>query len=385
MLHRRLRGSILAACAAFALWTLLPAIAGADDAAPSDEPKTPSLEFKGLELAPDIKLYTDFQMDVSDAGVANAFHLTRGYLGMKFKMTDWFSARLTYDLTTVKGLPSAGTYDVVDDQVVIPDDNKFNASVAGRLKYAYVVLGIPPASMDICFGVAHTPWMDWIEHIEDTRFLRKVMWEQEFHYPSADFGVVWTGTVGDVIAYHGGVYNGEGYHGLENAGFKDVIGRITVRPIPHQKALAGLAFSVYAHGEFPIQDGEDTERRIGGAVTWRLADKIKSVDTAKASGDKLAVWYQIKHQAHGDPDDLANNLGMSFGVRVETPIRLFFIGRGDYFDEDLSAAGDSFWRAIGAVGVRVHPTFHFALNYQGMLPVSGDPEHLLGLHTEFHL
>ncbi len=375
---RRRLGVILAGVI---LGTVLPVAATASG---GDEGGA-ALRYKDIELAPDIKFYSDFQLDASDPDLANAFHLTRGYLGLKLKVTPWLGARITYDVTTIDDVPGSTDHHTGNDAVTHGGDNKINGSLVARVKYAYVKLGVLPAHLDIRFGVAHTPWMDWMEHIEDTRFLRKIMWEKEYHYPSADFGVVFTGTVGDVLAYHAGVYNGEGYHGLETVGFKDVIGRLTLRPIPHKKGLDGLAFSVYGHAEFPVEDGVETDRRVGGAVTYRMANEVKSVDTAKVAGDKFAVWLQAKHQAHGDPDALVKNLGLSFGARVELPANLFVIGRGDRFDPDLSADDDEYWQAIGALGIRLHHTFHLALNYQGTLPIEGDAQHLIGLHTEFRL
>ncbi len=381
---------------ALTLFALLIAWGGAapalsEDAHPDEAPDADKakpdgvLRYKGIEIKPDIKFYSDYQVQVSDPELANAFHITRAYLGMKLKVTPWLSARVTYDVTTVKDVAESGDYSVVDDGISV-SDHKVTGSLVGRLKYAYVNAKILPADLNIRVGVVHTPWIDWIEHIEDTRFLRKVMWEKEYHYPSADFGVAFIGHAGDVLVYHVGIYNGEGYHGIEEIGFKDVAARLSLRPAPHHKVLQGLQISAYAHGEFPLEDGEETDRRLGGAVTWRIADKIKDPDCHKVEGDKAAFWFQIKSGQHGDPaDHMANNLGMSFGARVELPAHLFVIGRGDRFDPDLDLDDDEYWRALGAFGVRAHKTFHVALAYQGKLPKVGDAEHVIGVHTEFRL
>jgi hypothetical protein len=368
---------LTAAAIAIACAVSQPSLAGETPGNTAD-PEPEVLRYKGIEVKPDIKFYSDYQIDLSDEDLGNAFHITRSYLGMKLEVTDWLSARVTYDVTTATDIAS---YDSVG-----LDQSKLQGSLVARLKYAYVNLGIAPIDSNLRIGVVHTPWIDWIEHIEDTRFLRKVMWEQEYHYPSADFGFAFIGHGGDRLAYHVGLYNGEGYHGIEETGFKDFIGRVSVRPAPDSKLVKGLQLSLYAHGEFPTKDGTETDRRLGGAVTWRLADKIKDPDCHKVEGEKLAAWYQVKLGQHGDPADaLTNNLGMSFGARVELPAHLFAIGRGDRFDPDLDTADDEFWRAIGAFGYRAHETFHVALAYQGELPVSGEAQHLVGIHTEFRL
>ncbi|MDP7113868.1 MAG: hypothetical protein QGH45_18000, partial [Myxococcota bacterium] len=273
----------------------------AEEAPPAVDAADPGvLRYKGVEIVPDIKLHSDYQIDVSDEELSNAFHVTRAYLGMKLKVTPWLSARVTYDITTVKDIGASGDYSVVDDGVSV-SDSKLTGALVGRLKYAYVNVGILPIDANLRVGVVHTPWLGWIDHIEGTRFLRKAMWEKEYHYPSADFGVAFIGHAGDVLAYHVGVYNGEGYYGLDQIGFKDVAGRLSMRPAPHHKVLQGLQISAYAHGEFPLEDGEETDRRLGGAVTWRIADKIKDADCHKVEGDKAAFWFQIKSGQHGDP------------------------------------------------------------------------------------
>jgi len=344
-----------------------------------------ALVYKGIEIKPDIKFYSDYQVDLSDEDLANAFHITRGYLGLKLRVTPWLSARVTYDLTTAKDIGASGYYSVVDDGVSI-DDSKLRGSFVARLKYAYVNLGILPIDSNLRIGVVHTPWIDWIEHIEDTRFMRKVMWEQEFHYPSADLGFAFIGHVGDVLVYHAGLYNGEGYHGIEEVGFKDVIGRVSIRPAPSSPVVRGLQLSLYGHAEFPLEHGIETDRRFGAAVTWRIADEILDPDCHKAEGEKVALWYQFKMGQHGDPaDEIPHSVGMSFGARVELPAHLFAIGRGDHFDPDMDVADDELWRILGVFGVRAHKTFHVALAYQGAIPVDGDPQHLIGVHTEFRL
>ncbi len=363
--------------------------ASADEAPPPAEAPPPGdgvLRYKGIEIKPDIKVYADYQVDLSDEDHANAFHLTRAYLGLKLKVTKWLSGRVTYDVTTVKNVAASGDYSVVDDGISI-SDHKLHGSVVGRIKYAYVDAKVLPADFAIRAGVLHTPWIDWAQTLEDTRFLRRTMWEHEYKYPSADFGIAFIGNAGNVLTYHLGIYNGEGYSGLEEIGFKDVIGRLSVRPAPNHKVLQGLQLSAYAHGEFPLKDGVETDRRLGGAVTWRIADKIVDPDCKKVEGDKAAIWVQIKTGEYGDPAiELSRNLGMSFGARIELPARLYIIARADRFDPDLDVDDDEFWRPLGAFGVRLHKTFHVALAYQGKLPVAGgDPDHLIGIHTEFRL
>ena len=378
----RSKDLFLAACAAVLfLGTFSPSTAAASDDAGSKA----KLVYKGIEIAPDIKLYANYQFNLSAEDHANAFHLSRGYLGMKLRVNDWLSSRITYDVSQVEDVGSAGSLATAEDGTPIVDDSKVQGSLMGRVKYAYVNLGILPIHANVRFGVGHTPWVDWMQTIEGTRFLRKIMFENEYGYPSADFGVSFIGHIDEHLSYHLGVYNGEGYSKLDDDGFKDFIGRLSLRPAPMSRAMGGFQISGYFRGQFPITEDDEIRRHFGGAITYRVAEEFRSADCTKVRGDKLAVWAQIKTGQDGNADDLTTSLGMSYGARVELPANLFVIARGDRFDPDLSADSDEFWRVMGVFGVRATKFFHVALNYQGTLPVDREAEHLLGVHTEFHL
>jgi hypothetical protein len=354
-------------------------------ASAADGDSAAKLVYKGIEVSPDIKLYADYQFDLTADEHPNAFHLTRGYLGMKLRVNDWLGARITYDVSQAKDVGATGSLASDEDGTPVVDDSKVLGSLQGRVKYAYVNLGITPIHANVRLGIGHTPWIDWVEHIEGARFLGKVMIENAYHYPSADFGVSFIGHIDEHLSYHLGLYNGEGYHGIDHDGLKDFIGRMSFRPAPMNRAMGGLQISGYFRGQFPLTEDDETHRQFGGAITYRLANEIESADCTKVSGDKLAVWAQVIAGQEGLPDELTTNLGMSYGARVELPANLFVIGRGDRFDPDLSTDADDYWEVIGAFGIRATHHFHVALNYQATLPMEGEAEHMLGVHTEFHL
>lgn len=344
------------------------------------------LRFGSVEIIPDLKLYTDFQIDLGSNDYDNAFHLRRGYLGLRARLTSWLGARVTYDISQIDDVGRAGAAPVEDDEATV-ESSDLEGSMAARIKYAYIDLGIPRLSMRLRFGVIHTPYIDWVEHIEGARFLRKVMIEQATHYPSADFGIAAVGHVTDYLSYHVGIYNGEGYHGLESSSFKDIIARLSLRPAPGRRGLSGLQLTGYVQVEVIGGDEEDgeTHRRYGGALTYRLAREITSADCTHAEGDILAAWFQFFVGQEGTTDALDNSFGFSLGTRIELPHRMFMILRLDRFDENLDAEDDSTWTVLGAYGVRIYDGVVAALNYQGILSETEDHQHLLGLHVELHL
>lgn len=348
----------------------------------------PVLRLGTVEISPDFKLYADYQIDVASADVKNAFHLTRAYLGIRLRLNSWIGARVTYDVSQATDLGRAGAAPIDEDgEAAVVDGSRVQGSMLARLKYGYLDLDVEALSLDLRFGVIHTPWIDWIEHIEDSRLFRKVMLENEYHYPSADFGVAVVGHVSDYLAYHIGFYNGEGYHGVEDTRFKDFIGRVSFRPAPRVRGVSGLMLSGYYQVELPSTDidpDHSTHRRFGGALTYRLAEELTSADTARVRGDRLAAWVQAFYGQDGPADHLIPSLGISAGVRVELPALLFVLARLDRFDHDLNHDDEVLWTVLGALGLRPARGVIFALNYQGRLG-HGHDRHLVGIHAELRL
>lgn len=354
---------------------------------PEAVPPEPALEsrlvlrYKQMELRPDIKLYLDWQISPTDGD--NAFHLTRGYLGLKVKLASWLSGRVTLDISQASDVGKAGSAPVVDGKTQVPE-SKLDGSFLARLKYGYLEAALP-LSIRVAAGVIHSPFIYWIEHIEGTRFLRKLMLEEEYGYPSADLGVAFFGNVRDYVDYAIGFYNGGGYAALEKGKYKDLVARVTLRPLPHHRWLGGLQLSGYAQAELGVPDTGNTHRRFGGAVTYRLADEILSPDCRTVRGDRLALWLQVFTSEEGPVDALLRTIAMSGGARVELPWRLQLIGRVDWFDPGRGIPGNAYWRALGAVAIRLHEAMRVALDYQGRFPQTGANEQLIGAHAELGL
>lgn len=378
MFRRERRTRIAVWCTAIGLLLVAGLASGQEDTEPG------VLRFGTVVLSPDLKVYADYQIDVGSDDLDNAFHITRAYLGLRAQLTDWLGGRVTFDVTQADDLGRAGPA-VVGDGGASVAESHLNGSVIARLKYAYLDLAARSLGLHVRFGMIQTPYLDWVEHIEGARFLRKVMLEQEFGYPSADFGVALLGEVGDVLAYHVGVYDGEGYHGLELSGAKDFVARVSVRPAPGVEALSGLQVSGYTQLGFAAPQAEAAHRRYGGALTYRLADEISSTDCTRVAGDRFAGWFQAFTGEEGPPDSTVRSFGLSFGGRLELPAHLFFIGRLDRFDPDVDTGGDLVWTPLAAFGIRPYGGVAIALDYQGRLRDGGDDQHFLGVHTELRL
>ncbi len=356
----------------------------------AEEPPGPGravLLLGSVELRPDLKIYADYQVDLASEDYDNAFHLRRAYLGLRARIASWLSGRVTYDISQVTDVGRAGDAEVRGGEAEV-EASRLEGSLVARLKYAYLHLGIERLSLGLRFGVVQTPFIGWVEHIEETRFLRKVMVEQAYGYPSADFGLALIGSIRRRLTYHVGLYNGEGYHGLESTRFKDLIARVSWRPAPDRQGLSGLQLTGYVQVELAPGEGV-THRRYGGALTYRLAEEILDPDCQRVRGEVLAAWVQVFGGQQGPADELIGSLGVSVGARLELPARLFVITRLDRFDPDLDTDGDLIWTLLATLGMRIWDgpvgTVIAALAYQGRLYQADADQQLLGLHVELHL
>jgi hypothetical protein len=355
--------------------SLLPARARGEE--PDDEePPLESrlvLRYKQLELRPDLKLYADWQIAPTTGD--NAFHLTRAYLGLKLQLASWLSGRVTVDISQASDLERA------DGSV-----SKLDGSYLARLKYGYLEAKLEKASLKLAAGMIHTPYIYWVEHIEGTRFLRKVTLEEEYGYPSADLGLAVFGHVRDHVDYALGVYNGGGYHALELDREKDLIGRLSIRPLPAHRLLAALQLTGYGHLELRAWDSS-TRWRAGGALTWRLVERVLSHDCRNVAGERLALFVQAFASRERDATGATRRtVSVSGGARVELPAHLSLIGRVDWHDRDLALTDTGYWRVLGAVALALHEGVRVALAYQGKHPSqAGVREQLLGAHLELGL
>jgi hypothetical protein len=172
-----------------------------------------------------------------------SFTLKRGYFTIKTKVSDVFSVRYTQDITLDKEGEDAGNVEM-------------------RLKYMYLKMSmdqfefLPISYFE--FGMVHRPWLDFEEHINIYRAQGTMFVERVHLINSADFGITYTGLIGERIdekyqkevnnnypgkygSFSVGVYNGGGYHAFEANNNKTLEGRLTLRPL--SSFMPGLQLS----------------------------------------------------------------------------------------------------------------------------------------------
>lgn len=165
----------------------------------------------------------------------NGFDVTRVYLTMKAKPTDWSLFRLTTDLGRIKDPKGE---DSLGGPLKVSFDNRFFVYV----KYAYLELKEPLLNGKFTLGQQELPWIGFVEKAWGYRWIRKVLTDLNHLQTSADLGFSYKGTVGKYVDYHVAVANGPGYKAPENNTFKNPMGRVTLHPV---KGLSLSAFGSY--------------------------------------------------------------------------------------------------------------------------------------------
>ena len=173
----------------------------------------------------------------------NEFELKRGYI--------------TFEKTFNKNLSARFTQDVTVDQ-----EGDGRGDVELRLKYIYLRYKFDGFAFFykpfVEVGLVHRPWLEFEQKINLYRVQGKMFLERSDVLSSADYGVAFFSYFGGEMDddykkevnknYAGkygsfgiGIYNGGGYHALEENENKIVETRLTIRPVP--EIIPGLQFS----------------------------------------------------------------------------------------------------------------------------------------------
>ena len=176
----------------------------------------------------------------------NAFNLKRGYVTLKKKFSDHVSARVTQDVSVDRDGDGMGDIEI--------------RLKYGYLRYTFNDLGFFTKPF-IEVGVVHRPWLDFEQSINRYRVQDKMFLESSGILSSADYGVTFVSLLGGKIdkeyqisvnkKYPGkygsisfGIYNGGGYHAIEENQNKFFEGRLSLRPLP--EIIPGLQLSYLA-------------------------------------------------------------------------------------------------------------------------------------------
>ncbi len=288
----------------------------------------------------------------------NRFTIKRAYLNVKMDIAPYLQVRVTPDIHQ-------------------DDSGDWKA----RFKYVYGkfhwkrlgFIGKPAVE----FGLAHMPWLDWEEAINGFRMQDTMFLERNHLFNSADLGVLFGGNFGGELSeeyrhevnhhYAGrwgsfqvGLYNGGGYHAVEQTSNKAVEGRISVRPMPD--SLPGLQVTAF---------GLAGKGNASGEPDWNLANFMLSYESPR-----FVVTGQYERGEGNQKGNMTDAEGRPskhegysiFGrVRLGEQRRWHLIGRYDHFDPDRdSNLGDVQDRWIAGVAWQFTGENYWLLDYQNL-------------------
>lgn len=182
---------------------------------------------------------------VDDGPAVNEFAIRRGYINIYKDLNDHLSGRITPDIS-------------------VDHEGDGLGDVELRLKYVHLITRLKDFAFFTkpCFefGLVHRPWLEFEQSINSYRVQGTMFIERVKILNSADFGLTFFSLLGGELeeeyqknvskAFPGkygsiaiGVYNGGGYHAIEENNNKTIESRVSLRPL--HAILPGLQVSYY--------------------------------------------------------------------------------------------------------------------------------------------
>ena len=288
-----------------------------------------------------------YRAGVKEGANFNDFLLKRGYLTFKESFTKNLSTRFTQDISVDREGDGEGDIEL-------------------RLKYGYLSYELGSigffAKPSVEFGLVHRSWLDFEQKINRYRIQGRMFLERFGIIHSADYGITFMSLLGGEVdedyqksvssKYPGkygsvqfGVYNGGGYHAIEENQNKLVEGRFTVRPIPN--ILPGLQLSyLIGYGKGNVSSSPDFYFNVG-FLSYQSKNAIFSFTYYSGQGNAGGTAINSDGESYG-------NSGYSFFGELFIPNTAFsIVGRLDHFKAEKSPSSVESQNYIGGV------SYHF--------------------------
>ncbi len=232
------------------------------------------------------------------------------------------------------------------------DEGKDKGSWEVRLKYAYLYLDevLPFTGVEI--GQVHRPWIDYEEHHGwNYRSISKVLVEAHngAHFTnSADLGVNFK-TKTDYFSSELGVFNGEGYHGIEDGNGLSGEWRLTGHLLGTGKKHVHK-HDTYADFSFFGQYNTDYKEK-GNDFVWYGVHAVYNQP-------EFLIAAQYVEATDGGENKEGNGYSVNGEFRFAKNWNL--LGRYDYFELD---SGSEKERTLGGVSYQYNKNTEFIANY----------------------
>lgn len=296
--------------------------------------------FKALEgLSIGILGYIDYSAGTTSHNGTdfNKFSITRGYVNIKKDIAPWLKARVTPDITQLA-----------------------NGDIELRMKYYYVDFILPDSSLftenDLRAGLAQMSWLEFEENINIYRMQGTMFQERFGNFDGGDTGIGLLGNFGGKLrkelqdevgypspyagrygSYHIGVYNGGGYHAVENNQNKVIEGRVSVRPLPD--TVPGLQLTLFGLSGKGNTTANPEWKSNSGFISYQNRLIVVTGEYVQAKGNQKG-------------EDKKDKKGFSIFGDFKLPFydSLAVMARYDSWDPDTNFSNDK--QALIILGVR---------------------------------
>jgi hypothetical protein len=296
----------------------------------------------------------------------NEFAVKRGYITFKKSINKYISGRITPDITIDKEGDGMGDVEM-------------------RLKYCFMEFKSPDWKIftepSILFGQVYTPWLEFEEKINEYRVQGSHYLDRIGATSSADFGVITTTLIGGKMdetyqkevskGYPGrygsiaiGVFNGGGYHAIEQNNNKTVQWRLTLRPLPKQ--IPGLQLSYTgAHGKGNTDLYPDWDMH-SAVVSFEHRHFNLTAQLLKAKGD----FEGIMADANGN--SYSNSGHCLFGEVKMFNRKVSLFGRYDYHSVDKVGNVVNTKRFIGGLAYHIYGRNKIVIDFDHQMVTGKD-------------
>ena len=256
--------------------------------------------------------FLQYDVELHERDLYNAFDVTRGYLDVRGKLSDRIQVRFTTDVRPTR-------------------DADLEQNLTARLEYAYLQAQWTDSRV-FMFGMQETPWLTFEESINRYRVQGTMFTEREDLIPGpSDLGAGLVYKLAGLEA-HVGVYNGEGFGRAEIDKYKSVQGRGTVTVLSRDEGRTRARLSgFYSYGWY----ARDRPRNVGIVMASYESPHVVATGQYLTATDNPFVVTDIERQ------------GFSFfgeGRMGKTGWAGF--GRVDFFNPNADREGDNERRYI---------------------------------------
>ncbi|MCX7914591.1 MAG: hypothetical protein N2511_08405 [Thermodesulfovibrionales bacterium] len=338
-----------------------------------------SAKVEAQSIKPSIEIYSDYTYDLTEGKEDyNSFNIKRAYLGVKGSLTNEdakemkINYRLTLDVGDYSDVAAKGTYEVTNvngkEQVDVKS-SKINGLSIAFLKYAYLELedmGIKGLTLQL--GMVPTPWVSFEDKFVGMRWWSPSFTDRAKILNSADKGFNLSyklpAKYGEVVL---SAINGEGYKNIEDTKVKDLLARISIRPLPEMDIVKGLMLHYYigygkANTDKTKPDAESVRQRMSFGLSFdsdyflMLGQYLLTEDGFDSEQTKIAkgAGYSISTRVKLEKLLASNQTGLFFRYDKYDPNTdkekdskdTIIVGPYYYFVDEKAALGLNYTREV---------------------------------------